>query len=95
MRMARVNITIPDELLEPARAAGLNVSRLAAGAVAEELDRRAKIAGLDAYLAQLDTELGPVPEGELQDAADWVDGLLAGRPATKATGGGTRRDRSA
>jgi hypothetical protein len=95
MRMARVNITIPDELLEPARAAGLNVSRLASAAVAEELDRRAKIAALDAYLAQLDTELGPVPAGELQDAAHWVDGLFAGRPATKAPGGGTRRARSA
>ena len=95
MRMARVNITIPDELLEPARAAGLNVSRLASAAVAEELDRRAKIAALDAYLAQRHAELGPAPEGELKEAADWVDGILTGRPATKATGGGTRRARSA
>ena len=68
MRMARVNITVPDELLDQARAAGLNVSRLAAAALAEEIDRRVKIAELDAYLAALDVDLGPVPEQEL-DAA--------------------------
>jgi hypothetical protein len=82
MRMARVNITVPDELLDQARAAGLNVSRLAAGALAEELDRRAKIAELDAYLAALDAELGPVPEQELDGAREWADAVLAAdRPA--------------
>ncbi|MDQ1287896.1 MAG: hypothetical protein QG622_1461 [Actinomycetota bacterium] len=95
MRMARVNITIPDELLKHAREAGLNVSRLAGTALAEELDRRAKIAALDAYLAEMDAELGPVPESELQQAADWADGLAAGRPATKRAGGRTRQARSA
>jgi post-segregation antitoxin (ccd killing protein) len=32
MRMARVNITVPDDLLIRARAAGLSTSRLAAAA---------------------------------------------------------------
>lgn len=77
MRMARVNITIPDELLDQARAAGLNVSRLAAAALAEELDRRAKIAELDAYLAELDAELGPVPQHELRAAREWADAVLS------------------
>jgi predicted transcriptional regulator len=95
MRMARVNITIPDELLEHARTAGLNVSRLAAAALAEELDRRAKIAALDAYLAEMDAEFGPVPDDELQEAAAWTDGLIAGRPAAKHAGSGTRQARSA
>ena len=95
MRMARVNITVPDELLEHARTAGLNVSRLAAAALAEELDRRAKIAALDAYLAEMDAKLGPVPEAELQEAADWADGLLAGRPAARHSGSRTRQPRSA
>lgn len=95
MRMARVNITIPDELLEHARAADLNVSRLAAAAVAEELDRRAKIAVLDAYLAQMDAELGPVPDADLREAAAWADGLVAGRPTTKRSGSGTRQARTA
>jgi post-segregation antitoxin (ccd killing protein) len=81
MRMARVNITVPDELLEQARAAGLNVSRIAAAALAEELDRRAKIAALDAYLAEMDAELGPVPEADRQEAAAWADRLVASRQA--------------
>jgi hypothetical protein len=76
MRMARVNITVPDELLGQARAAGLNVSRLAAAALAEEIDRRAKIAELDAYLADLDAELGPVPQQELRAAREWADAVL-------------------
>jgi post-segregation antitoxin (ccd killing protein) len=81
MRMARVNITVPDELLDQARAAGLNVSRLAAAALAEEIDRRAKIAELDAYLAARDAELGPVPEQELDAAREWADAVLpADRP---------------
>lgn len=42
MRMARVNITVPDDLLGRAKAAGLNVSRLAAGALAAELERCAR-----------------------------------------------------
>ncbi len=79
MRMARVNITIPDELLARARGAGVNVSRLAAVAIAEELDRRAKVAELDAYLAELEAELGPVPQQEKQAARQWADQVL-GRP---------------
>lgn len=95
MRMARVNITIPDELLEHARTAGLNVSRLAAAALVEELDRLAKIAALDAYLAELDAEFGPVPDAELEEAAVWADGLVAGRRPVKRAGSGSRPARSA
>jgi post-segregation antitoxin (ccd killing protein) len=40
MRMARVNITVPDDLLGRAKVAGLNVSRLASAALAAELERR-------------------------------------------------------
>lgn len=81
MRMARVNITVPDELIERARAAGLNVSRLAATAVAEELDRLAKIGELDAYLAELDAELGPVPEHETAEARAWAAQFAGGSDA--------------
>jgi hypothetical protein len=93
--MARVNITIPDELLEHARTAGLNVSRLAATALVEELDRRAKVAALDAYLAEMDAEFGPVPEAERQEASVWADNLVAGRPGAKRAGNGARQARSA
>ena len=83
MRMARVNITLPDDLLSQARAAGLNISRLAAAALAEELDRRAKLHELDAYLADLDSELGPVPQHELRAAREWADAILPrGRDGT-------------
>ncbi len=83
MRMARVTITVPDDLLEQARAAGLNVSRLASTALAEELDRRAKLAELDAYLAELDAEFGPVPTDEVIAARAWADRVL---PATRPAG---------
>jgi predicted transcriptional regulator len=76
--MARVNITVPDDLLDRARAAGLNVSRLAATALADELDRQAKLRELDAYLADLDAELGPVPQPELKAAREWADAVLPG-----------------
>lgn len=78
MRMARVNITVPDDLLSRARSAGLNVSRLAAAALADELDRQAKLRELDAYLAELDAELGPVPQHELKAAREWAEAVLPG-----------------
>lgn len=73
MRMARVNITLPDDLLEQARAAGLNVSRTAATALAEELDRRAKVAALDSYLRELDIALGPIGADDEAAAREWAD----------------------
>lgn len=73
MRMARVNITIPDDLLGRARDADLNVSRVAATALSEELDRRAKIAALDNYLSELDVALGPVSADDAVGARKWAD----------------------
>jgi Arc/MetJ family transcription regulator len=87
MRMARVNITVPDDVLAQARAAGLNVSRLAASALVEELDRRAKVAELDAYLAELDAEFGPVPAEEQVAAADWAQRLAPAAPAIAVRAG--------
>jgi hypothetical protein len=56
------------------------VSRLAAAALADELDRQAKRRELDAYLADLDAELGPVPQREFKAAREWADAVLpAGR----------------
>ncbi len=46
--MARLNIYLPDDLAEQARAAGLNVSGLAQDAVAAEIDRRLLRSWLDA-----------------------------------------------
>lgn len=87
MRMARVNITMPDDLLGQARAAGLNVSRLASEAVADTLDRLAKIAELDSYLAELESELGPPSVEETAEARSWADQLDSRSAiATKAAG---------
>jgi post-segregation antitoxin (ccd killing protein) len=77
MRMARVNITVPDDIARRAREAGLNVSRIASAALTDELDRRDKGAALDAYLAELETELGPLPTEEAAAAAQWADQVLA------------------
>jgi len=91
--MARVNITVPDELLAHARSAGLNVSRLASSALSEELERRAKIAELDAYLAELEAELGPVSAQDLAAAAQWADRIappVEGRPSASSSARGAR-----
>jgi hypothetical protein len=74
--MARVNITLPDQLHSAARAAGLNISRLAAAAVAEELDRRSKVAALDALLDELERECGPISGSDEAEARAWAERVL-------------------
>jgi len=80
MRMARVNVSIPDELHERARRAGLNVSRLAAGALEAELDRRDKRDALASYLAELEAELGLVQPADAEAAEGWADRVQKARP---------------
>jgi post-segregation antitoxin (ccd killing protein) len=84
MRMARVNITVPDDLYDQARTAGLNVSQLTRQAIADELGRRAKIAELDAYLAELDKALGPTTETERAEAVTWADEVLGDEPGRRS-----------
>jgi len=81
MRMARVNITIPDALLKQAREANLNVSQLAAAALADELEQRSKRAALGAYLAELDVDLGPISADEAAEAKAWADRVFGPAPA--------------
>ena len=69
--MARVNITVPDELYDKARSAGLNVSRVAQDAIRAELARLGKIAELDAYLAELEVQQGPIGDSERTEARAW------------------------
>jgi len=45
---------------------------------AHELDRVRKIAMLDAYLADLEAELGPIPASEQAEAEAWVARVLVG-----------------
>ncbi len=80
MRMGRVNITVPDHLIARARAAGLNVSRVTADALAEELERLEKIQGMRGYLAELEAELGPPSDEELLAAREWADAAFPDHP---------------
>jgi hypothetical protein len=75
--MARVNISLPDDLYDEARRARLNVSRVAAAALTAELGRRAKAVALGTYLAQLDADLGPVTPADSDRAAAWAAQLDA------------------
>lgn len=84
MRMARVNITIPDAVLEQARAAGLNISGVAAAALVDELDKLDKIAELDRYLAELEAEQGPIPESELAEGRAWADQAFGPHPDARS-----------
>jgi post-segregation antitoxin (ccd killing protein) len=76
VRMARVNITMPDELHAQAKRAGLNISQVAQRAIAVELARLAKTAELDTYLAELDAELGPISDRDRAEAKAWADKVL-------------------
>ncbi len=67
---------MPEDVYRRARLAGLNISQLAQRAVGDELDRLAKIAALDAYLAELEAELGPIGETERIEASNWADRVL-------------------
>ena len=63
--MRRTSISIPDDLRRQAKEAGLNISKIARIAIAEELGRLDKIAAVDRYLAEMDVEFGPIsPEDE-------------------------------
>lgn len=87
--MARRNISLPEDLDRSARAARLNVSALAQGAVAAELDRRSRMARLDAWLDELDERHG-APSARLERAAQvWVAGARPVR-VDPAAGAGPR-----
>lgn len=73
--MARVNITVPDDVLVRARQADLNISRLTTQALLEELERREKLASFRALADEMDAEQGPVSEAERLAAEQWARGL--------------------
>lgn len=70
--VTRRNISLPDELDERARGAGLNVSALAQQAILAELDRRDRMAELDAWLDELDAVHGPPSAKAMAAAEKWV-----------------------
>jgi post-segregation antitoxin (ccd killing protein) len=93
--MARRNISLPDDLDEQARSARLNVSALAQRAVADELDRRQRMAALDAWLDDLDAAHG-APSAKAQARAKaWLDSATAVQPRRKAPKTAAQRARAA
>jgi len=77
VRMPRVNIRLPEDLHRAAKELRLPLSELAQRAIAAELERHRKAAALDAYLAELDDELGPATADEVAEAEAWVDKLAS------------------
>jgi hypothetical protein len=81
--MARVNISLPDELYRRAKEEGINISKLAQQALTDELDRLDKIAAVDRYLAELEAEEGPIDPKELAEAEAWADRVFG--PAERSS----------
>jgi len=86
MCMARRNISLPDDLDDGARRAGLNVSALAQRAVAQELDRQARMAQLDAWLDELDAAHGAPSSQAMADAKEWFGSGRTIHPRKRAAG---------
>ena len=84
MRMARVNVTMPDDLHARAKQAHLNISQLAQRAIADELNRIAKLAELDAYLSELEAELGPTSDTDRAEARAWADKAIGPSPTRRS-----------
>jgi post-segregation antitoxin (ccd killing protein) len=93
--MARRNISLPDDLDKQARSARLNVSALAQRAVADELDRRRRMAALDAWLDDLDAAHGAPSAKAHAKAKAWLDSVTAVQPRRKAAKTATPRARAA
>lgn len=77
MRMARMQIYLPDELHRAVQELGLKISELAQDAVRREVRRREIDAETDAYLAEIDAEYGPPTDAEVDAARRWLDRALA------------------
>jgi len=81
--MARRNISLPDDLDEQARRAQLNVSALTQRAVADELDRRRRMADLGAWLDELDGAHGAPSTEAVAEARTWLESATPLRRALR------------
>lgn len=66
VRMARLNVYVPDELADRARKAGLNVSAITQAAISAELTRQS----MSAWVATLPPSSGRVSHEEVLAAID-------------------------
>lgn len=74
--MARVNISLPDELHRRAKEEGINISKLTQQALTDELEKLDKIAAVDRYLAELEAEEGPPDPKKMAEAEAWADRMF-------------------
>jgi hypothetical protein len=98
MRMARINVYVPDRLYQQAKRARLNVSELSQKAIRDELLRRERMKALDELLGDLAMQQGPGTTEEVAAAEAWAAEVIAtaerarGRPRPPRT---TKARRSA
>lgn len=77
MRMARVNVYLPDKLFKRAKHAKLSVSELSQRAIREELLRRERMQALEEFVGALEDEQGPATPDESAAAETWAAEVLA------------------
>lgn len=92
MRMARVNVYLPDDLLASAKEADLPVSELTQAAVREALARRDRLEALERFIGGLAETQGQATEDEISEAEAWAESVVA---AASASGKRTRVKRAA
>mgnify|MGYP001131453018 CR=1 FL=1 len=80
VRMARVNITVPDDLLASARGHGLNISEITRLGLETQLRRIENADGLAQLQAEMEADLGPPSPEDLAEAEAWRHGRSAPTP---------------
>lgn len=81
MRMARVNVYLPDDLLADAKEAGLPVSELTQAAVRDELAKRGRLRALERFIRELADAQGPATAAEMAEAEAWAESVVAAATA--------------
>jgi hypothetical protein len=80
--MPRIQVYLPDDLHREVKRSGLSPSELLQDAVRSELQRREQIARLDAYLSELEQEVGK-PSRAAKARADAVVRRISRRRTTR------------
>lgn len=83
--MARRNISLPDDLDEAAREAGINVSAVTRKALEAELDRKARMARLGEWLDEMDEKYGAPTAEDMAEAEHWWESRIQVVPAASRT----------